>query len=59
MTKDKAINKVIKMLESDNVEMQDEAMKIAYDFGIVITEIWDDNDDNIIGMSVEDEVIYF
>lgn len=47
------------MLESDDVEMQDKAMGIAYDFDIVITEIWDDNDDNIIGMSVEDEVIYF
>lgn len=59
MTKKTAIKQVIEMLESNNTTKEKEAYEIAYKFDIVITEIWDDNDDEIIGLLVDDEVIYF
>ena len=39
MTKELAFKSVIEMLESGKVKEQDEAFELAYDFGIVITEI--------------------
>ena len=57
MTKREAIKQVIDMLESNNTVKEKEAYEIAYKYDIVISEIW--NDEDIIGLTVEDDVIYF
>lgn len=57
MTKKEAIKQVIEMLESNNAIKEKEAYEIAYKYDIVISELWDDDD--IIGLTVEDDVIYF
>ena len=60
MTKKKtAIKQVIELLESNDVVNENKAFEIAHEFDIVLTEIWDDEDEEIIGMMVEDETIYF
>lgn len=57
MTKREAIKQVIDMLESNNTVKEKEVYEIAYKYDIVISEIW--NDEDIIGLTVEDDVIYF
>ena len=59
MTKQNAMKKVIELLQSNDVTKEHEAFEIAYKFDITLTEIWDDKDDEIIGMMVEDETLYF
>lgn len=59
MTKETAIEKVIELLESNDTAKENEAFEIAYEYDIVLTEVWDDEDEEIIGMMVEDTTIYF
>lgn len=53
------INKIIELLESNNLVKENEAFELARKFNICITEIWNDDDTEIIGLAVEDNVIYF
>lgn len=55
MTREAAIKNVIELLELDDTE----AFELAYRFDIVLTEIWNDEDEEIIGMMVEDTTLYF
>lgn len=57
MTRAEAIKKVIEIISTQ--DSIGEAEEIAYQNDITITEVWDETDDEIIGMAVEDEVIYF
>lgn len=59
MTKETAIKQIIKLLESNDTAKENEAFELAYKFNIVLTEIWDDEDEEIIGMMVEDTTLYF
>lgn len=57
MTRTEAIKKVVEIISTqDSIR---EAEEIAYRNDITLTEVWDEADDEIIGMMVEDEVIYF
>lgn len=57
MTRGEAINKIVKIISTqDSIR---EAEEIAYRSGITLTEVWSDDEEEIIGMAVEDEVIYF
>ncbi len=57
MTRKEAIKKIVKIISTqDSIR---EAEEIAYQNGITLTEIWADNEEEIIGTMVEDEVIYF
>lgn len=57
MTRTEAIKKVVEIISTQDIIR--EAEEIAYQNGIVLTEIWSDDEEEIIGMMVEDEVIYF
>lgn len=59
MTKEAVIKQVIELLESNDTEKENEAFELAYKFDIALTEIWDDEDEEIIGMMVEDTTLYF
>lgn len=59
MTRETALRRIIELLEDEQVDNTDEVFKIASEFDICLTEIWDNEDDNIIGMAVEDIVIYY
>lgn len=52
--KKNVVKEIIDLFEYDRAR---EAFEVARKYDICITEIWED--DEIIGMSVEDEVIYF
>lgn len=57
MTREEAIKKIIEIISTqDSIR---EAEEIAYQNDIVLTEVWSESDGEIIGMMVEDEVIYF
>lgn len=57
MTRKEAIKKIVKIISTqDSIR---EAEEIAYQNGITLTEIWADNEEEIIGTMVEDEEIYF
>ena len=57
MTRTEAIKKVVEIISTqDSIR---EAEESAYRNDITLTEVWDEADDEIIGMMVEDEVIYF
>lgn len=57
MTNAEARRKIIELINTqDDIR---EAEGIAYENGITLTEIWADNGEEIIGMMVEDETIYF
>lgn len=57
MAREEAIKKIIEIISTqDSIR---EAEEIAYQNDIVLTEVWSESDDEIIGMMVEDEVIYF
>lgn len=58
MTKEAVIKQVIELLESNDTEKENEAFELAYKFDIALTEIWDDEEE-IIGMMVEDTTLYF
>lgn len=56
-TNAEAIKKIIELINTqDDIR---EAEEIAYKNGITLTEIWADDGEEIIGMMVEDETIYF
>ena len=56
-TNAEAIKKIIELINTqDDIR---EAEEIAYKNGITLTEIWADDAEEIIGMMVEDETIYF
>ena len=57
MTKEAVIKQVIELLESNDTEKENEAFELAYKFDIALTEIWDDEDEEIIGMMVEDTTL--
>lgn len=57
MTRTEAIKKVVEIISTQDIIR--EAEEIAYQNGIVLTEVWSDDEEEIIGMMVEDEVIYF
>lgn len=59
MTKEAVIKQVIELLESNDTEKENEAFELAYKFDIALTEIWDDEDEEIIGIMVEDTTLYF
>ena len=57
MTREEAIKKIIEIISTqDSIR---EAEEIAYQNDIVLTEVWSESGGEIIGMMVEDEVIYF
>lgn len=57
MAREEAIKKIIEIISTqDSIR---EAEEIAYQNDIVLTEVWSESDGEIIGMMVEDEVIYF
>lgn len=57
MAREEAIKKIIEIISTqDSIR---EAEEIAYQNDIVLTEVWSESDGEIIGMIVEDEVIYF
>ena len=57
MTRKEAIKKIVKIISTqDSIR---EAEEIAYQNDIVLTEVWSESGGEIIGMMVEDEVIYF
>lgn len=57
MTRTEAIKKVVEIISTQDIIR--EAEEIAYQNRIVLTEVWSDDEEEIIGMMVEDEVIYF
>lgn len=57
MTRQEAIKKIIHILETE--EESKEAFRLAYDYNVELEEIWSDDGEEIIGMCVEDEYIYF
>lgn len=53
----KIVSQIISAIEVDNMRL---AYSLAYDNGVVLTEIWSDSDgDEIIGMMVDDITIYY
>lgn len=54
-TREKAYKKIVNIITND--EVIDEAIELARFYNIVLTEIWEE--DEIVGMMVEDEPIYF
>lgn len=57
MTNTETIKKIIELINTqDDIR---EAEEIAYKNSITLTEIWSDDGEEIIGMMVEDETIYF
>ena len=57
MTREEAIKKIIEIISTqDSIRKAEE---IAYQTDIVLTEVWSESGGEIIGMMVEDEVIYF
>lgn len=57
MTREEAIKKIIEIISTqDSIRKAEE---IAYQNDIVLTEVWSESGGEIIGMMVEDEVIYF
>lgn len=51
------VSQIIAALDADNAKL---AYDLAYDNGVVLTEIWSDSDgDDIIGMMVDDITVYF
>lgn len=57
MERSEALRKIIEIISTqDNIK---EAEEIAYQNDIELCEVWDEDEDEIIGLSVEDEVIYF
>lgn len=55
MKKTEVIKKIVEIISTqDDIS---EAEEIAYKNNITLTEVW--SDDEIIGMMVEDETIYF
>lgn len=49
------VNQIIAALDADNMRL---ACELAWWHGIVLTEIWGE-DDEIIGMMVDDITVYF
>lgn len=57
MKRTEVIKKIVEIISTqDDIS---EAEELAYQNDITLTEIWDDTDDEIIGMMVEDETVYF
>ena len=57
MKRVEAIKKIIEIISTqDNIR---EAREIAWQNNIALTELWSDDDQEIIGMMVEDDTIYF
>ena len=57
MTREESIKKIIEIISTqDSIRKAEE---IAYQNDIVLTEVWSESGGEIIGMMVEDEVIYF
>lgn len=57
MNRKEAIKRIINMIEhEDNIK---EAFELAYSYSIEMAEIWSDDEEEIIGMMVEDDVIYY
>ena len=55
MKRSEVIKKVVEIISTqDDIS---EAEELAYQNNIILTEVWKDNE--IIGMMVEDETIYF
>lgn len=50
------VNQIIAALDADNAKL---AYELAYANGVVLTEIWSEDDDEIIGMMVDDITIYY
>lgn len=57
MTRIEIINKIEEIINTQ--EDISEAEELAYQNNIILTEIWDENDDEIIGMMIEDITVYF
>ena len=57
MAREEAIKKIVEIISTQDCIK--EAEEIAYQNDIVLTEVWSDDEEKIIGMMVEDEVIYF
>lgn len=58
MTTQDAHRTIVRMLEDENVNMYD-VMNLAWEHDITLTEIWSDDDEEIIGMMVEDDYILY
>lgn len=57
MTRAEVIKKIVEIISTqDDIS---EAEELAYQNDITLTEVWSDDEEEIIGMMVEDETIYF
>lgn len=57
MTRTEVMKKIVEIISTQDVIR--EAEELAYQNDIVLTEVWSDDGEEIIGMMVEDETIYF
>lgn len=57
MTRTEAMKKIVEITSTQDIIR--EAEELAYQNDIVLTEVWSDDGEEIIGMMVEDETIYF
>lgn len=55
MTREEAYSKIYNIIANEDII--DEAVSLAREYNIILEEIWED--DEIVGMMVEDEPIYF
>lgn len=57
MKRAEVIKKIVEIIiTQDDIS---EAEELAYQNAITLTEVWTDDEEEIIGMMVEDETIYF
>lgn len=52
--RNEVISKIMKMIEND-----EDFYTFAYENNIECSEIWSDDDEEIIGVQIEDETVYF
>lgn len=57
MTRDKAIERINEILQCD--DNFDKALDLSAEYDIEMIEIWSEDGEEIIGMQVEDEVIFY
>ena len=57
MTREEAIKRITNIVENEDDITG--AFELACTYGVEMCEIWSDDEEEIIGMMVEDEVIYY
>ena len=57
MTRAEAIRRMVEIISTQDIIT--EAEEIANEYNICLSEVWSDDEEEIIGMMVEDITIYF